>query len=67
LVTLAVFNTMVVASVLPQSFSNSPPMFQDVLYVTGISFSTLGVALPFNLRRDAFGGSGQNLVVDVVG
>lgn len=42
LVTLAVFNTMVVASVLPQSFSNSPPMFQDVLYVTGISFSTLG-------------------------
>ena len=54
LVTLAVFNTMVVASVLPQSFSNSPPMFQDVLYVTGISFSTLGyssieVVGPFRL------------------
>ena len=53
-VTLAVFNTMVVASVLPQSFSNSPPMFQDVLYVTGISFSTLGyssieVVGPFRL------------------
>ena len=54
LFTLAVFNAMVVESVLPQSFGNSPPLFEDILYVTGISFSTLGyssleVAGPFRL------------------
>ena len=54
LLTLAVFNAMVVESVLPQSFGNSPPLFEDILYVTGISFSTLGyssleVAGPFRL------------------
>ncbi|MBO9467167.1 metal transporter [Tropicibacter sp. R15_0] len=54
LVTLAVFNAIVVESVLPQSFGNSPPLFEDILYVTGIAFSTLGyssleVAGPFRL------------------
>ncbi len=54
LVTLAVFNAMVVENLLPQSFGNSPALFEDILYVTGISFSTLGyssleVSGPFRL------------------
>lgn len=54
LVTLAVFNAMVVENLLPKSFGNSPPLFEDILYVTGISFSTLGyssleVSGPFRL------------------
>lgn len=54
LLALAVMNFLVIGNALPQSFADTAPMFQDILYVTGISFSTLGyssieVVGPFRL------------------